>query len=782
MVHDDSPRGRYEVPGLLVLLACVVLVVYLPVLVGEHAPRGDGARIVPAAEAFVNSDSVYPLWNPWKLGGIPTLADPERYAWTSVLIEPGSAHVNFQVNLLLLGLLATFLALAWRFARCLGLETHGALFAVIVLANCFFVRNLVYAGRVNGFVNLIYILLAWLAYLAWVRGGARWALVAAAVLTGLLLAGFGHYTLVAYFPVLLLIGTVLRAEQVGWQRAVLRTSGEIVALVVSGMLAAAVLLLPLLGYQLSSHLEFDAISRIGDKLPIPASLPGLFFPFFYSDVDRVGELVFPYLSVAALPLCVLVCGIRQWSGPAPVVRVLGPWVLICLLVLLASLPGLHGLLRAIAEAPLVNKIRHTYAMYFAISLGGAVLLGWAYQRVAPWRHRGWSARVIPAFAVVACFAGGWLLAAGAVETHHARLYDWRHYLSYWAGLSGWKQAAGIALVVACCLPYTLLRRPATLRCYLAALLAFQVLCVDFPNFSRTVDNATPFPRIAAVLRDATGYFRVWDTAYRPQHELGLTGVRQLAGYSKYFAPEHRRTMAQLLGNPVRALRPTWMTRQLVAAPNERMLELANIRYVITRDVDLRRLGGVEASFLRSGWQQRARDGQYRLWEREGWRPALYVSAVHERVVDAEAAAQRAAALAPGDRTIVLESAPEIGTARQTTSPGRARIRVAGDDVMMIDVDSTTPALVYLSEYWDAGWTAEVDGRATPVLRANGAFRAVAVPQGSSTVVLRFAPPSVRAGAGISAVTLGLLIVFAVGLPGLRGGIGTGFHRRRMAGS
>ena len=47
----------------------------------------------------------------------------------------------------------------------------------------------------------------------------------------------------------------------------------------------------------------------------------------------------------------------------------------------------------------------------------------------------------------------------------------------------------------------------------------------------------------------------------------------------------------------------------------------------------------------------------------------------------------------------------------------------------------------------------VNGAATPVLRANGVFRAVRVPGGETEVALRFDPPSLRVGAWITLVSL-----------------------------
>jgi uncharacterized membrane protein YfhO len=60
-----------------------------------------------------------------------------------------------------------------------------------------------------------------------------------------------------------------------------------------------------------------------------------------------------------------------------------------------------------------------------------------------------------------------------------------------------------------------------------------------------------------------------------------------------------------------------------------------------------------------------------------------------------------------------------------------------------------------------GWQAEVDGRPTPVHTANMLFRAVLIPEGDHTVVLRYRPPAVIWGLAVSAASLlvtGVMIV------------------------
>ena len=51
----------------------------------------------------------------------------------------------------------------------------------------------------------------------------------------------------------------------------------------------------------------------------------------------------------------------------------------------------------------------------------------------------------------------------------------------------------------------------------------------------------------------------------------------------------------------------------------------------------------------------------------------------------------------------------------------------------------------------AGWRATLDGRAAPVVRANGKHRAVAIPEGEHEVVMRYHAPGLEAGAWSSAL-------------------------------
>jgi len=103
------------------------------------------------------------------------------------------------------------------------------------------------------------------------------------------------------------------------------------------------------------------------------------------------------------------------------------------------------------------------------------------------------------------------------------------------------------------------------------------------------------------------------------------------------------------------------------------------------------------------------------------------------------------------REIVL---PEgASTLPPATFSGTSRLREFRPDRVRLEVATSDPGFVVLVDAYDPGWSAQVDGRPASVLRANVAFRAVAVPAGRHIVELRYRPTTALLGLGISALTL-----------------------------
>jgi uncharacterized membrane protein YfhO len=83
--------------------------------------------------------------------------------------------------------------------------------------------------------------------------------------------------------------------------------------------------------------------------------------------------------------------------------------------------------------------------------------------------------------------------------------------------------------------------------------------------------------------------------------------------------------------------------------------------------------------------------------------------------------------------------------------------------VLLEADLDAPGLVVVVDAWDPGWRARVDGRPAEVLRANGAFRAVAAPAGRHVVEMRYRPWPVALGLALSGLGLVALLGGALAL-------------------
>lgn len=118
------------------------------------------------------------------------------------------------------------------------------------------------------------------------------------------------------------------------------------------------------------------------------------------------------------------------------------------------------------------------------------------------------------------------------------------------------------------------------------------------------------------------------------------------------------------------------------------------------------------------------------------------------------ATQRAALAAPYQvgfdlaRDVALE-APDPRAGRTACASGRARRLAATPTSAVFEVEADGEGLFVLRESHAAGWRATVDGREARVLRANGKHRAVVLPAGRHELRLRYEPPGLAGGLGLS---------------------------------
>ncbi len=93
--------------------------------------------------------------------------------------------------------------------------------------------------------------------------------------------------------------------------------------------------------------------------------------------------------------------------------------------------------------------------------------------------------------------------------------------------------------------------------------------------------------------------------------------------------------------------------------------------------------------------------------------------------------------------------------------GSAEISSRSLNSMTVRVDSPGDGWLVVTESWDKGWSAKVDGKPAPVLPGNYVFRTMRIPVGEHKVELVYRPVGFVLGSAITCLTLGVLLIAAV---------------------
>jgi len=189
-------------------------------------------------------------------------------------------------------------------------------------------------------------------------------------------------------------------------------------------------------------------------------------------------------------------------------------------------------------------------------------------------------------------------------------------------------------------------------------------------------------------------------------------------------------------------------------PDFALLGLMAVRHLVAFD-------GAPPSFERlSG----AAAGSFEIVENPRFLPrARLVASAEIEPDDGRALARLQDPGFPREHGVVL-AAGEARAARPAAA-GSARIVRDRPDAVDVAIEPAAPGWLVLADTFFPGWVARVDGQPREILRANVAFRAVAVQPGESRVEFRYEPLSYRAGAVVS--LLAAAMVVALGVAGRR---------------
>jgi len=714
---------------------------------------------------------IIPLWNPYLYGGAPFAADNQSGLFYPVnllffLLFPEITYATME----LLAVFHFFLAGAFMYICLRSLRpelptrntqyatrnTHLSRSAAIAGATTFMFSDLfvTHFGNLNMIAVAAWLPLIFLCYhraMAERRPGL--AVVAGAFLGIATLAGHIQITLLIAFA--LALYTIYQGRQRGTEGEAKRRptfyflhslTRYLVPCCLVAFCLAALALLP--GYEMAGHtvraeMSYREASRY--SLP-PVGLVGLLVPGFFGrgpagfwgPWDRVET---GYIGILPLILATLAVLLRRDR----LTRFLLGLAIISLLLAFGSHAILHGWLYLLPGFDRVRApARFVYLFDFSVAILAALGLD-VLLRPLDHRRRAVLRRLLKAAPWI------WLgiaLISLPLGYHAILTAQGKDATIYKRTVSAVNGLVFFLLILAASLAILYLRRyrwgQRALGLMAVGLIAFDLFSMGAYTDLEHNDPTVGFqhPEVIEFLKSDPSYYRidtgtgVWDV-WQPNASLlygifdvsGLWNPLQLADYRRY-----------------------WDAVGLMGLRSSRLYDFVNAKYVIGhKDVPL-------------DWDKFVpvfdRDPQVNVYLNTRALPRAIL--VHRAIAvpDHESAFLRIQE--PGfdpASSVVVEGGKSLqgsGGAGERGSRGAGSesldITAYGPNAIHLRASTSSEAYLVLSEVYYPGWRAYVDGRPTPVLRANYAFRAVYLEPGYHEVRLVFEPLSWKVGLGISLAT------------------------------
>ena len=193
---------------------------------------------------------------------------------------------------------------------------------------------------------------------------------------------------------------------------------------------------------------------------------------------------------------------------------------------------------------------------------------------------------------------------------------------------------------------------------------------------------------------------------------------------------------------------------LLKDANSPLLDLLNVKYVLTQQ----ELGGK--------WELVYQDDDgMNVYQNRNVMPRAFVVHQAEYADDAEESLAR---LTGGQfdyrTTVILEEGPVTTVSLpDEPAPTPAEVQITHYEPERVEVQARTSAdgILVLTDGYDPGWQARLDGQPVKTYVANHVFRAVALPAGEHQVTFLYDPPAFKIGAGISLVACGGVVITVV---------------------
>lgn len=273
---------------------------------------------------------------------------------------------------------------------------------------------------------------------------------------------------------------------------------------------------------------------------------------------------------------------------------------------------------------------------------------------------------------------------------------------------------------------------------------------------RTLKQSQPMQRCALLTQE--GFYNHWLTYLLPFHGVRSMNMTQMPRMSD----DYKALLERLGRNPVRL----WDVGgvDLVLAPAQAWDQIQKMDGWKDR---LERIGGFDVAPDPSGQYALpvsvapGRTGSQVILRLRSPVPRYALCSAWATRADDQALARLAdpAQPLPGEVAVAPESKLTPPPAGAVPGPaGRVRVLTSRPGRVELEVEADRPALLRIADKYDPEWRAWVDGRPTPLVRADFMLQAVPMETGSHRVLLAYRPsrvPLASAGAGLLVILAGL---------------------------
>ncbi len=708
-----------------------------------------------------------PGWNPHQFSGAPFAADPlsgwsygPAMVFFALLPLSAAAKAYLVFHLLLAGLSV------YALARALGIGVAGALFSAV----SYEYGSFLYTENVSCFAYasvMAWLPLALLGAEMAIRnpkklGGAAWLGLSGLALSQVLAAWLGQGS---YYALLALGGYVayrtLISPPAHLRRVRARLLGAVLhggAVLLFGFGLAAAGLLPRLEYNALSNLAGGYLVEDGEGA---VEIGG----WERGDWGLLLEPGLWYAGSATLALALLAVPLARWRFAVPYFAGLS----LAALVLSGQGPSpLHSVLYLLPRFDQLHP-HNPERVVMLLYLGLALLAGAALSRLGE-RSGNLRFLLLPAMVLAVALAGS--LAAAALV---ALVF------------------AGAILVAYALLP----SRRAPILALLIAVVFVDLLSsgraaissqgdvegwVGISGITRKMDLADYYRPSGALrfLMSREGQFRYFGFGLRtpegrtvssptrfahPETQaLGVgnramtVGLQSIQGYNAVHLARYDEYVRTMNGGNTQDYHHADVLRE---GPESPLLDLLGARYVVVPTDPLPR----DREYLQELEREFPvvyEDGDAKVLENRGTLPRAWI--VHRaRQADASEALRllETGEVRPQEMALVEAEPPPRLDPSASPSGDRASVTAYEADRVEIEAATGGNGLLVLGEVHYPAWRAYLDGEPAPIYRADGLFRAVALPAGRHTVEFRYESRTLHVGTAISVVAYAALAALGV---------------------